>query len=56
VTEEIYDFRNDPDGLINLIDAPDIQNEIRRLKNLLHSEMKRSKDPLVDEFEKRFLK
>lgn len=56
VTEELYDFRNDPDGLVNLIDEPDIQNEKRRLKNLLHSEMKRSKDPLVDEFEKRFLK
>ncbi len=55
VPEELYDFSSDPDGLVNLIDDPDIQSKKQRLKNLLHSEMKRTKDPLRDEFEKRFL-
>lgn len=52
VAEELYDFRNDPDGLVNLINDPDLQNEKKRLKELLYCEMKNSDDPLLDEFEK----
>lgn len=55
VKEELYDFRNDPDALNNLIDDPGLQEEKQRLKKLLHAEMKRSKDPLLSEFEERFL-
>jgi N-sulfoglucosamine sulfohydrolase len=54
VPEELYDFSNDPDGLYNLIDDPKLQDEKQRLKNLLHAEMKRSKDPLREEFEERW--
>jgi N-sulfoglucosamine sulfohydrolase len=55
VPEELYDFKNDPDGLVNLIDDPNFQEEKQRLKALLFREMRRSKDPLKDEFKKRFL-
>jgi len=56
VAEELYDFRKDPDGLANLIDNPDLQDEKQRLKNLLYNEMKRSEDPLCEKYEIRFLK
>lgn len=56
VPEELYDFKADPDGLVNLIDNPDLQEEKERLKKLLHAEMKRSEDPLLGEFEERFMK
>ena len=55
VAEELYDFKNDPDGLVNLIDEPNIRHEKQRLKELLHAEMKRSEDPLCNEFENRFM-
>ncbi|PHN07800.1 sulfatase family protein [Flavilitoribacter nigricans] len=54
VKEEFYDFRNDPDGLQNLIHDPELQVEQERLKRLLHAEMKRSDDPLLSAFEERF--
>jgi N-sulfoglucosamine sulfohydrolase len=55
VPEELYDFRSDPDGLVNLIDDPALKETRQRLKKLLHNEMKRTKDPLMDEFEESFL-
>ena len=55
VTEELYDFKNDPDALVNLIDEPDAQIEKKRLKDLLYSQLEKSNDPLKEEFEKRFL-
>ena len=55
VTEELYDFRDDPDGLVNLIDNPHLQDEKQRLKDLLYKEMKRSEDPWETEFERRFM-
>ncbi len=54
VGEEVYDFKNDPDGLTNLADDPDLIDEKQRLRDLLHAEMKRSDDPLLDDFEKMF--
>jgi N-sulfoglucosamine sulfohydrolase len=55
VSEELYDFRSDPDGLVNRIDDPGLQDTRQRLKSLLHGEMKRSEDPLVVEFRDRFM-
>jgi len=55
VSEELYDFEHDPDGLVNLIDEPGLQAEAQRLRELLYTEMKRSEDPLVDEFRDRFM-
>jgi N-sulfoglucosamine sulfohydrolase len=56
VPEELYDYRSDPDGLVNLIDDPDLGQVTQRLKKLLHAEMKRTDDPLLEEFEARFMK
>ena len=55
VKEELYDFREDPDALTNLIDDPDLAEEKQQLKELLYQEMRRSEDPLQDEFAERFL-
>jgi len=55
VVEELYDFKNDPDGLVNLINDPEHKEEKQRLKDLLYKEMRRSKDPLRDEFKSRFM-
>ena len=54
--EELYDFKADPDGLVNLIDNPNLRHEKERLKKLLHAEMQRSEDPLLDEFESQFMR
>ena len=55
VAEELYDFKNDPDGLVNLIDDPDIEPEKHRLKAILYAEMKRSEDPWKTRFKDRFM-
>tara|TARA_B100000809_G_scaffold54621_1_gene50308 strand:- start:45893 stop:47362 length:1470 start_codon:yes stop_codon:yes gene_type:complete len=54
VPEELYDFEIDPDGLVNLISDPNLKNEKERLKELLYAEMKRTQDPLLHEFEKKY--
>ncbi len=54
--EELYNFKNDPDALVNLIHDPSLAEEQQRLKDLLYREMQRSKDPLRDEFIERFMK
>ena len=55
VVEELYDFKNDPNGLVNLIDDPRVQDEKQRLKELLYAEMKRSEDPWSTRFKERFM-
>lgn len=55
VPEELYDFKNDPDGLVNLIDDPEVQNEKKRLMDLLYSEMKRTDDPWQTDFKEKFM-
>ena len=55
VVEELYDFKNDPDGLVNLIDDPDLEQEKHRLKAILYAEMKRSEDPWRTRFNERFM-
>ena len=56
VPEELYDYGSDPDGLVNLIGAPNLGQVTQQLKKLLHAEMKRTDDPLLEEFETRFMK
>lgn len=56
VKEELYDFKADPDGLVNLIGDPALVKEKRYLKDLLYKEMKRSEDPFCKEFESSYLK
>lgn len=55
VPEELYDYHADPDGLVNLIDDPNLQEVTKHLKQLLHAEMQRTHDPLLSEFEDRFM-
>ena len=49
--EEFYDTEKDPDERRNLIDDPDSQREIGQMKQLLLAEMKRSNDPLLQQFQ-----
>lgn len=55
VNEELYNFKNDPDALTNLVDNPDLLNKKQELKELLRREMKKSDDPLLNEYIERFL-
>jgi N-sulfoglucosamine sulfohydrolase len=50
VLEEFYDFEHDPDGLNNLIDSPEHQEEIQELRDALISQMKLTNDPALDAF------
>ena len=43
--EEFYDFKNDPDGLHNLIDDPRYKEEIDKLRRELLDLMKKTGDP-----------
>jgi N-sulfoglucosamine sulfohydrolase len=52
--EEFYDLENDPAERRNLIGEPACAGEIRRLKAMLLAEMKRTKDPLLGQFERTF--
>ena len=51
VKEELYDFKTDPDGLINLVDDPNYGEKKKELKALLQTQMRRSDDPLLNKFE-----
>lgn len=55
VPEELYDFKNDPDGLVNLIKDPNLQGKKKRLMDLLYNEMKRTDDPWQKEFKEKFM-
>ena len=48
--EEFYDVEKDPDERHNLIEAPDCQTEISRMKTLLLAHMEETADPLVSQF------
>jgi N-sulfoglucosamine sulfohydrolase len=50
VPEEFYDVEKDPDCLHNLIDDPDAQVEIERLRDALAAEMRRTGDPALEIF------
>jgi N-sulfoglucosamine sulfohydrolase len=50
VLEEFFDFENDPDGLRNLIDSPEHQDEIRKMRTALAERMKATGDPALEPF------
>ncbi|WP_105614290.1 sulfatase family protein [Vallitalea okinawensis] len=49
--EEFYNFENDPNGLVNLINDETYKNIIDEYKNFLYEDMKRSNDPRLKAFE-----
>jgi len=51
--EEFYDLKHDPDCIYNLIDQPDYQNEVERMRRQLHEWMKQTHDFLLPAFENR---
>ena len=51
--EELYDLRNDPDCLNNLVDSPEYKNDLRKMQGQLHDWMKQTHDPLLPAFENR---
>ena len=53
VPEELYDVTKDPDCLINLINQPKHQAELKELRAKLDAWMVRSKDPMLEAFRKR---
>ncbi len=53
VTEEFYDFENDPDALNNLINHPDYCAEIQKLCDELVRWMERTNDPALVAFRDR---
>ncbi len=50
VPEEFYDFKNDPDGLNNLIDDPQYSEMIDTHRLALIEEMRKSHDPILVDF------
>jgi len=50
VLEEFFDFEKDPDALHNLIDSPEHQDEIARMRTALAAEMKDTDDPALEAF------
>jgi N-sulfoglucosamine sulfohydrolase len=53
VIEEFYDFKNDPDGLNNLIDDPSYKEQIDKLRSELQDWMEKTGDPALNSFENR---
>ena len=53
VVEELYDFENDPDALVNLVDHPDHQDQLNRLREELEAWMIEHDDPALDAFRNR---
>jgi N-sulfoglucosamine sulfohydrolase len=53
VPEELYDVRNDPDCLVNLIDAAQHQKQLNDMRRCLESWMVTTGDHMLDTFRKR---
>jgi N-sulfoglucosamine sulfohydrolase len=53
VVEELYDIQRDPDCLVNLIDVPEHQPELARLRKSLEDWMEKTNDPMLDVFRSR---
>jgi len=51
--EELYDLRNDPDCLNNLVNKAGFKNELKKMQSQLHNWMKQTNDPLLKAFENR---
>jgi len=54
VPEEFYAYRNDPDGLVNLIDDSEYADALAELRQELANEMYMTRDSLLLQFEKEF--
>ncbi|HAA75055.1 TPA: hypothetical protein DCE37_08055 [Candidatus Latescibacteria bacterium] len=52
--EELYAFRNDPDGLNNLIDDPDQQSRVSEFRKMLHEWMVTTEDDLANCYRDRY--
>lgn len=53
VVEELYDFANDPDALVNLVDHPDYQDELERLRSEMDNWMVEHNDLALEAFRNR---
>jgi N-sulfoglucosamine sulfohydrolase len=53
VPEELYNYRVDPDALVNLIDSPEHHEVRERLVKALDAWMVRSGDPMLEVFRNR---
>ena len=53
VLEELYDYENDPDALHNLIDSPEHQEALSKMRRIMREQMSRSSDPLLAVFDQR---
>ena len=53
VTEELYDFENDPDARVNLVDDPRYSEDLDRLRAGLEEWMERTGDPALGAFRDR---
>jgi N-sulfoglucosamine sulfohydrolase len=50
VLEEFYDFEKDPHALNNLIDHPEYQSEIQKMRDALEEQMTKTQDPALSAF------
>jgi N-sulfoglucosamine sulfohydrolase len=50
VPEELYDYENDPDALVNLIDDPRYVPQREALRQLMRQRMQSIEDPLLERF------
>jgi N-sulfoglucosamine sulfohydrolase len=53
VREEFYDLKNDPNGLINLIDSPALADKIKEFREMMPIEMQKCNDPAYEAFRNR---
>jgi N-sulfoglucosamine sulfohydrolase len=53
VVEELYDMEKDPDCLVNLIDRPEVRQELARLRKILETWMVRTGDHMLEAFRHR---
>ncbi len=56
VTEELYDYVNDPHAKHNLIGQPEYRELLDRLRVRMYQYMKQSQDGLVDDFYRRIIR
>ena len=52
VPQEFYDYRNDPCALTSLVDDPQYQDEVRKLRRQMLEIMRSIDDPLLEKLRK----
>lgn len=52
VTEELYDFRKDPDALRNLADKPEHKEQLAKMRSQMLEWMEQTNGPLLDDYRK----